>query len=69
MATHPGKFEQAAGGTIFLDEVGEMSPSAQARLLRVLQERCIQRVGGTKTINLDVRVISASNRDLEQMVA
>ena len=69
LATHPGKFEQAAGGTIFLDEVGEMSPSSQARLLRVLQERCLQRVGGTKTIELDVRVISASNRDLEQMVA
>jgi DNA-binding NtrC family response regulator len=69
LATHPGKFEQAAGGTIFLDEVGEMSGSAQARLLRVLQERCLQRVGGTKTINLDVRVISASNRDLESMVA
>ena len=69
LATHPGKFEQAAGGTIFLDEVGEMSPSAQARLLRVLQERCLQRVGGTKTIDLDVRVISASNRNLEQMVA
>jgi DNA-binding NtrC family response regulator len=68
LATHPGKFEQAAGGTIFLDEVGEMSPSAQARLLRVLQERCLQRVGGTKTIDLDVRVISASNRDLQQMV-
>ena len=67
-ATHPGKFEQAAGGTIFLDEVGEMSPSAQARLLRVLQERCLQRVGGTKTIELNVRVISASNRDLESMV-
>jgi two-component system response regulator AtoC len=69
LATHPGKFEQAAGGTIFLDEVGEMSGSAQARLLRVLQERCLQRVGGTKTIELDVRVISASNRDLERMVA
>jgi len=67
--THPGKFEQAAGGTIFLDEVGEMSPSAQARLLRVLQERCLQRVGGTKRIDLDVRVVSASNRDLEQLVA
>jgi len=67
-ATHPGKFEQAAGGSILLDEVGEMSPSAQARLLRVLQERCLQRVGGTKTIELDVRVISASNRDLEQLV-
>ncbi|MCU0305901.1 MAG: sigma-54 dependent transcriptional regulator [Thermoanaerobaculales bacterium] len=68
LATHPGKFEQAAGGTIFLDEVGEMSPSAQARLLRVLQERCLQRVGGTKTIELDVRVVSASNRDLESLV-
>jgi DNA-binding NtrC family response regulator len=68
LATHPGKFEQAAGGTIFLDEIGEMSPSAQARLLRVLQERVLQRVGGTETIDLDVRVISASNRDLAQMV-
>jgi DNA-binding NtrC family response regulator len=68
LATHPGKFEQANGGTIFLDEVGEMSPSAQARLLRVLQERVLQRVGGTETIELDVRVISASNRDLAKMV-
>jgi len=68
VSTHPGKFEQAAGGTIFLDEVGEMSASAQARLLRVLQERSLQRVGGTKRIDLDVRVISASNRDLEQLV-
>ena len=68
VATHPGKFERANGGTIFLDEVGEMSPSAQARLLRVLQERVLQRVGGTETIELDVRVISASNRDLAQMV-
>jgi DNA-binding NtrC family response regulator len=69
LATHPGKFEQANGGTIFLDEVGEMSPSAQARLLRVLQERVLQLVGGTDTIELDVRVISASNRDLGAMVA
>jgi len=68
IATHPGKFEQASGGTIFLDEVGEMSPSAQARLLRVLQERVLQRVGGTQTIELDVRVVSASNRDLSAMV-
>jgi DNA-binding NtrC family response regulator len=68
VATHPGKFERASGGTIFLDEVGEMSPSAQARLLRVLQERVLQRVGGTETIELDVRVISASNRDLAKMV-
>jgi DNA-binding NtrC family response regulator len=69
VATHPGKFEQATGGTILLDEVGEMSPAAQARLLRVLQERRLQRVGGTKVIDLDVRVISASNRDLGQLVA
>jgi DNA-binding NtrC family response regulator len=68
VATHPGKFERASGGTIFLDEVGEMSASAQARLLRVLQERVTQRVGGTETIELDVRVISASNRDLAKMV-
>ena len=68
VATHLGKFERASGGTIFLDEVGEMSASAQARLLRVLQERVLQRVGGTETIELDVRVISASNRDLEKMV-
>jgi two-component system response regulator AtoC len=69
VSTHPGKFEQAQGGTIFLDEVGEMSPSAQARLLRVLQERTLQRVGGTKRIDLEVRVISASNRELEELVA
>jgi len=68
VAAHPGKFEQAEGGTIFLDEVGEMSGSAQARLLRVLQERVLQRVGGTRSIELNVRVISASNRDLAAMV-
>jgi len=69
IASHPGKFEQAQGGTVFLDEVGEMSPAAQARLLRVLQERTTQRVGGTRKIDLDVRVGSASNRDLSQMVS
>ena len=69
VSTHPGKFEQAKGGTILLDEVGEMSPSAQARLLRVLQERSLQRVGGTQRIELDVRVISASNRDLELLTS
>jgi DNA-binding NtrC family response regulator len=67
VSSHPGRFEQAQGGTIFLDEVGEMSPSAQARLLRVLQERSLQRVGGTRRVELDVRVISASNRDLTQL--
>jgi two-component system response regulator HydG len=66
--TKKGLFELADGGTIFLDEIGEMSPSAQARLLRVLQERVIQRVGGIETIELDVRVVSASNRDLAKMV-
>ncbi len=65
---HPGKFEQAQGGTIFLDEVGEMAPSTQARLLRVLQERSLQRIGGTTRIDLDVRVISASNRNLAELV-
>ncbi len=65
---HPGKFEQAQGGTIFLDEVGEMAPSTQARLLRVLQEKSLQRIGGTARIHLDVRVISASNRNLAEMV-
>jgi two-component system response regulator AtoC len=68
VAAHPGKFEQAQGGSILLDEVGEMSSSAQARLLRVLQERSLQRVGGTRRIDLDVRVISASNRDLTRLV-
>jgi len=67
-AAHPGKFEQANGGTILLDEVGEMTPSTQARLLRVLQERTVQRIGGTRRIDLDVRVISASNRDLAELV-
>ncbi|MCG6964840.1 MAG: sigma-54 dependent transcriptional regulator [Acidobacteria bacterium] len=68
IAAHPGKFEQAQKGTILLDEVGEMAPSSQARLLRVLQERCLQRIGGTRRIDLDVRVISASNKDLAEMV-
>jgi len=68
VAAHAGKFEQASGGTIFLDEVGEMSPSAQARLLRVLQERSLHRVGGSRRIDLDVRVVSASNRELAQLV-
>lgn len=63
-----GYFEQADGGTIFLDEVGELSFSAQVRLLRLLQTKKYQRVGGTKQISVDVRVIAATNRDLQQMV-
>lgn len=63
-----GKFELADGGTIFLDEIGEMPTSAQVKLLRVLQEREIERVGGTSPLKIDVRIIAATNRDLEQDV-
>jgi DNA-binding NtrC family response regulator len=63
-----GLFEEASDGTIFLDEVGETSPSFQVRLLRVLQEQEVRKVGGNKTVKVDVRVIAASNRDLTQMV-
>jgi DNA-binding NtrC family response regulator len=64
-----GKFEAASGGTLFLDEVGELARSVQAKLLRALQERRIDRVGGTEPIELDVRVLAATNRDLERDVA
>lgn len=60
-----GKFEIAHGGTIFLDEIGTLTPSAQIKLLQVLQDKCIQRVGGEQTIQTDVRVIAATNADLE----
>lgn len=60
----PGKFEQANGGTIFLDEIGEMPLDMQAKLLRVLQDHCITRIGGTKVINVDTRVIAATNKNL-----
>lgn len=65
----PGRFELAHGGTIFLDEIGDMSSSLQAKLLRVLQDRAFDRVGGTHPIQVDVRVVAATNRDLEDMVA
>src|SRR5207244_692079 len=64
-----GRFELAAGGTLFLDEVGELAPAAQAKLLRVLQERRYERVGGTTTLEADVRLIAATNRDLERAVS
>jgi len=63
-----GRFERAEGGTLFLDEIGELSPSAQVRLLRVLQSHEIERVGGTRTIKVDVRIIAATHRNLELMV-
>lgn len=63
-----GKFELAHSGTIFLDEIGDMSINMQAKLLRVLQEKELERVGGTKTIKLDIRIIAATNRDLEKMI-
>ncbi|NTU70673.1 MAG: sigma 54-interacting transcriptional regulator [Coriobacteriia bacterium] len=67
VATKQGRFELARGGTIFLDEVGDISPSLQAKLLRVLQERTFERLGGTKTLTTDARIVSATNRDLEAM--
>ena len=63
-----GKLEVAEGGTVYLDEIGELAPSLQAKLLRVLQEREFERVGGTRTIKLDVRLITATNRDLDEEV-
>lgn len=64
-----GKFEQCSGGTLFLDEIGDMSPVLQSKMLRVLQEKQFERVGGNETIASDVRVIAATNRNLETMVA
>jgi two-component system NtrC family response regulator len=69
VAMKKGRFELADGGTIFLDEVGEMPPSLQVKLLRVLQEMEFERVGGTRTIDVDVRVLAASNRNIKEHVA
>src|SRR4030042_430342 len=65
---HRGKFEQAQGGTLFLDEIGDLSPAPQAKLLRMIQEKTFERVGGNKTIRVDVRVISATHQDLESSI-
>jgi two-component system nitrogen regulation response regulator GlnG len=65
---HVGKFEQCSDGTIFLDEIGDMSPLLQAKVLRLLQEQQFERVGGTKTISTDARIISATNRNLDEMI-
>lgn len=68
MATKPGLFEAADGGTVFLDEIGDMPSAMQAKLLRVIQEKVVTRVGGTRTIPVDVRLVAATNRDLQEMV-
>jgi len=68
IAMRKGRFEMADTGTLFLDEIGEMEASLQAKLLRVLQERCFERVGGSKTLNVDVRILAATNKDLKDEV-
>jgi Nif-specific regulatory protein len=69
IAQRKGRFELAHGGTIFLDEIGDLAPAIQVKLLRVLQEREFERVGGTQTLKTDVRLITATNRNLEQLIA
>ncbi len=68
IARHIGRFEAAHRGTIFLDEIGEVTPAVQTKLLRVLQEKQFERVGGSETLTVDVRVVAATNRDLEQAI-
>jgi sigma-54 specific flagellar transcriptional regulator A len=68
VTTRVGRFEQANGGTLFLDEIGNMPQSLQVKLLRVLQEREFERVGGNTTIKVDVRIIAATSSNLDQMV-
>jgi len=69
VARHVGKFEQAAGGTLFLDEIGDMPMQAQTRLLRALQQGSILRVGGREEISIDTRIVAATNKDLEPLIA
>ena len=66
VATKKGRFELADGGTLFLDEIGELSPNLQVKLLRVLQEKVFERVGGVRTISVDIRILAATNKDLQQ---
>jgi transcriptional regulator with GAF, ATPase, and Fis domain len=66
--TRIGRFEQAHGGTIFLDEIGDMSPNLQVKILRVLQDHQFERIGGQKTIKVNIRVVAATNRDLQELV-
>jgi len=68
ISTRAGRFEMAEGGTLFLDEIGDMPLNMQVKILRVLQERCFERVGGNKTISTNVRIIAATHRDLENMI-
>ena len=69
VAQHAGRFERADGGTLFLDEIGELDAHLQSKLLRVLQEKTLERVGGKRQIEVDVRVVAATNRNLQKMVA
>jgi transcriptional regulator with PAS, ATPase and Fis domain len=69
VSARPGKFELAGGGTLFLDEIGDLTPVLQAKLLRVVQDREVERVGGRQLVRVDVRLITATNRDLEAMLA
>src|SRR5262249_45040474 len=63
-----GRFERAQGGTLFLDEIGSLNPAAQVKLLRAIQEREIERIGGTKSVKLDVRIVAANNVPLRELV-
>ncbi|GAA4874438.1 sigma-54 dependent transcriptional regulator [Ferrimonas pelagia] len=69
ISTRKGRFELAEGGTLFLDEIGDMPAHMQVKILRVLQERCFERVGGSKSIKANVRIVAATHRDLEQMIS